>query len=137
MKDSLYHIVLRTAALTLAFLLVFDSGLLSGVTARISQDTQMYLATAIGMNAAVESTELSEYTAELAARDRVLTQREEEVAAREIEVGIVEREGSTDYSTYIISLLLFVILVLIVLNYVLDYVRAREQLMQTRNGKAT
>lgn len=137
MKDSLYHIVLRTAALTLAFLLVFDSGLLSGVTARISQDTQLYLATAIGMNAAVESTELSEYTAELAARDKVLTEREADVTAREIEVGIVEREEAADYSTYIISLLLFVILVLIVLNYVLDYVRAREQLMRVRNGKTT
>lgn len=135
MKDSMYHIVLRTAALTLALLLVFDSGLLSKVTADISQETQLYLANAIGMYAAVESTELNQYTAELTARDRVLTQREQELSEREIAVGLVESGEAQDYSTYIISLLLFIILVLIVLNYVLDYVRAKEELVRARNGK--
>tara|TARA_B100000745_G_scaffold292952_1_gene234368 strand:- start:2325 stop:2738 length:414 start_codon:yes stop_codon:yes gene_type:complete len=135
MKHSLYHIVLRTGALTLALLLVFDSGLLSPVTARISQNTQDYVGAAIGMYAAVEPSELNQYTAELTARDRVLTEREQDIAAREIAVDLAESGQTPDYSTYIISVLLFVILVLIVLNYTLDYMRAREQLAMRRNEK--
>ena len=134
MKDSLYHIVLRTSALTLAFILLFDSGLLSSATAKISQNTQDYVANAIGMYAGVEATELNQYTAELTARDRVLTQREGEIAQREIAVNLAESGEATDYSTFIISLLLFVILVLIVLNYALDYIRAREEIMQRKNA---
>lgn len=134
MKDSLYHIVLRTSALTLALVLLFDSGLLSGATAKISQNTQDYVANAIGMYAGVEVTELNQYTAELTARDRVLTQREGEIAQREIAVNLAESGEATDYSTFIISLLLFIILVLIVLNYALDYVRMREQIIQRKNA---
>ena len=135
MKHSLYHIVLRTGALTLALLLVFDSGLLSPITARISQNTQEYVAAAIGMYAAVEPSELNQYTAELTARDRVLTEREQDIAAREIAVDLAQSGETPDYSTYIISVLLFVILVLIVLNYALDYMRAREQLAIRRDEK--
>lgn len=134
MKDSLYHIVLRTSALTLALILLFDSGLLSSATAKISQNTQDYVANAIGMYAGVEATELNQYTAELTARDRVLTQREGEIAQREIAVNLAESGEATDYSTFIISLLLFVILVLIVLNYALDYIRERELIMQRKNA---
>ena len=136
MKDSMYHIVLRTSALTLALLLLFDSGILSSTTAKISQDTQLYLANAVGATAAVEATPLNSYTAELTARDRVLTQREADVAAREIEVELAEQGAAPDYSTYIISLLLFIILVLIVMNYVLDYLRANEQLARLRRTKS-
>lgn len=134
MKDSLYHIVLRTAALTLAFLLLFDSGLLSGATATLSHDAQDYVASAIGMYAGVEATELNNYTAELTARDRVLTQRESDLAAREIAVNLAESQAPVNYSTYILSVLLFIMLVLIVLNYALDYIRAKEQIIRRKNA---
>lgn len=134
MKDSLYHAVLRVTALTLALVLLFDSGLLSDSTAQISQNTQSYIATAIGMRASVAPTELNQYTAELTARDRVLTQRESDVAAREIAVDLKDSSKRPDYSTYIISVLLFIILVLMVLNYVLDYLRAKEFLSRRRNA---
>jgi len=137
MQSSLYHIVLRIAALTLAFVLIFDSGLLSGTTAQLSQNTQEYVAAAIGMRAAVEPTELNQYTAELTTRDRVLTEREAAVSAREIEVGLIESGASRDYSTYIISILLFIILVLIIINYVLDYVRMTEQLGRRKDAKTS
>ena len=135
MKDSLYHITLRTAALTLALLLLFDSGLLVPVTSRISQDTQEYVATAIGMYAGVQQTELNQYTAELTARDRELSDRENDIAAREIAVNLAESGEAVDYSTYIMSILLFVLLVLIVMNYSLDYLRAREQIARNKNEK--
>jgi len=135
MKDSMYHIILRISAVTLALVLLFDSGLLSPVTAKISQNTQMYVATAIGMQASVAPTELNQYTAELTARDRLLTKREQDIDAREIAVNLVESGDSTDYSTYILSVLLFIILVLIVLNYVLDYIRVTKQVSRQHDEK--
>lgn len=136
MKDSTYHSLLRIGALTLAVVLLFDSGLLSPVTSQISQNTQQYLASAIGMQASVAPTELNQMTAELTQRDRMLTQREGEIVAREIAVGLEEKgSSSVDYSSYILSILLFIILVLIVLNYALDYIRARERIIQNSNEK--
>jgi hypothetical protein len=135
MKDSTYHSLLRISALTLAVVLLFVSGLLSPVTKQIAQNTQQYLASAIGMHASVVPTDLNQYTAELSQRDRILTQREGEIAAREIAVNLEEKGITADYSTYLLSVLLFLILVLIVLNYVLDYVRARERILQNTNEK--
>ena len=80
------------------------------------------------MQASVVPTELNQITAELTQRDRLLTQRENDIAAREIAVDLDKKGAPTaDFSSYIMSILLFVILVLIVLNYALDYVRYRER----------
>jgi len=128
MQNTTYHSLLRISALTFAVMLLFDSGLLSPVTGQISQNTQIYLASAIGMQASVVPTELNQITAELTQRDRLLTQRENDIAAREIAVDLDKKGAPTaDFSSYIMSILLFVILVLIVLNYALDYVRYRER----------
>jgi len=136
MKDSTYHSLLRISAATLAVVLLFDSGLLSPVTKQLSQNTQDYFAQAIGMYAGVQPTELNQITAELTQRDRMLSQREGEVSAREIAVGLAKNnETSIDYSTYILSVLLFIILVLIIINYTLDYVRARGHISMKTNEK--
>jgi hypothetical protein len=136
MQHTMYHSVLRIAGLTLAVILLFDSGLLSPVTSKISQDTQLYLASAIGMQARVVPTELNQITAGLTQRDMELTQRENDIAAREIAVNL-EAGGapSRDFSSYIMSVLLFVILVLIVLNYALDFIRYRERITIQSNEK--
>jgi len=137
MKSTAYHSLLRISALTFAVVLLFDSGLLSPVTGQISQDTQQYLASAIGMQASVVPTELNQLTAELTSRERILAQRESALSEREIAVNLVEkREGSVDYSSYILSIVLFVILVLIILNYALDYLRARERVTIHTHEKA-
>ena len=134
MQDSAYHSLLRIAGMTLALILLFDSGLLSPVTQEVSQETQKYLASAIGMYAGVEPTELNQLTAELSQRDRLLTERENNVSAREIAVDLDgQGSGSVDYSSYILSLLLFVVLVLIILNYVFDYIRYRQLVNQKTN----
>lgn len=135
MKDSLYHVVLRTSALTLALLLLFDSGLFAPVTARISQNTQDYVATAVGMYAGVESTELNRYTAELTAKDRALTARENDIAAREIALNKAKAAEGVDYSTYVLSVLLFILLVLILMNYTLDYLRVQKLRVRTDDEK--
>ena len=128
MKDTAYHSILRIATLTLALVLIFDSGLLSPVTKSISLNTQNYLATAIGMHAGVIPTELNELTADLTKRERDLAMRENDIAAREIAVNLDEAEaGSGSMSTYIMSVLLFLLLLLIIMNYVLDYIRMTDK----------
>jgi large-conductance mechanosensitive channel len=127
MQDSLYHIVLRTSALTLSLVLLFVSGIISPVTQQISKDTERYLATAIGMYAAVEPNGLNEMTAALTERDTALSVREAAIAERELALGLNEGAPATaDYTTFILSVIVFILLVLIVLNYVMDYVRAAK-----------
>lgn len=124
----MYHSALRVAALSLALLLVFDSGMVSPFTKELSQGTQDYLANAVGATASVSPNELNVITAELTKRQRELDAREAALSEREMNVGLstgAEEEGPP-ISTYILSVLLFIILVLIVLNYALDFARQRR-----------
>ena len=120
-----YHIVLRTSALAVALMLLFDSGLLSGVTKELSQNTQTYVANVISVGAAVQPTELNMLTAEISMRNQELDAREAALAEREIAVGLnsAAAGSSTDLSTYLLSIVLFILTVLIVLNYALDFTR--------------
>lgn len=129
-----YHVLLRVSALTLALVLLFDSGLLSPLTKQLSHNTQDYLANAIGVQARVQPTELNQYTAQLTQYEQELNQREAAIEEREISVGLttgVERQSNSDLSTYILSVILFILLVLIILNYVLDFVRDRRTFLAT------
>jgi hypothetical protein len=135
MEHSMYHVVLRTSALTLAFVLMFVSGLISPVTKELSQQTERYLASAVGMYAAVEPNGLNEVTAALTARDSELDAREAALAERELAIGLTDEAVSADYTTYILSVILFVLLVLIVTNYVLDFVRSRPRVVRQAYGQ--
>jgi len=119
MEHSLYHILLRTSALTLALVLLFISGIFLPVTSQLSQDTGKYLASTIGMQASVPSTEINTLSAQL-------EQRSVELSQREVAVTLKENQSSTDTTTFILSVVLFVLLVLIILNYVLDFMRGRS-----------
>jgi hypothetical protein len=80
------------------------------------------------MSASVTPTELNQYTAALTQKQRELEAREAALTEREIAVDI--STGGTvnsDTTTYILASILFILLVLIVLNYVLDYLRSRER----------
>ncbi len=67
-------------------------------------------------------------TAALTARERELEARELAVAEREIAVDIAPGgEGNRDRTTFVLATILFILLVLIVLNYALDYLRVRER----------
>lgn len=138
MENSVYHMLLRISALTLAIVLLFDSGLLSPLTKQLSDDTQLYLANAVGVGASVRPTEVNTLTAQLTQKTKELESREEALREREITVGITDtavEKVDTDISTYILSVLLFIIIVLIVLNYALDF--ARERRLRQPNTKAT
>ena len=126
MQQSIYHSILRIAALTLALVLLFDSGLLSPLTRDISKNTQLYLANAVGMYAAVETTELNSLTAELTKQKTELDAREAALRERELSTGVADESSANPFSTYVLSILLFIILMLIILNYVLDFLRQRK-----------
>ncbi|MFM2339468.1 MAG: hypothetical protein RLZZ360_104 [Candidatus Parcubacteria bacterium] len=130
--NSTYHSLLRIASAVVALMLVFEGGLLSPLTARLADNTELYLANAVGVSVGVAPTELNQMTAALTARDRELDARELAVAEREIEVGLNNNSPlpGMDSGTFILTTILFILLVLIVLNYALDYVRARERRLQ-------
>jgi hypothetical protein len=120
MEPSLYHVILRISSLTLALLLVFQSGLLNPVTRELSDNTISYVAGAIGASASVQPTELNMLSAQVTSLEKQLEAKEREIDAR---VGFVD-ESSSEQTTFIMSVILFILLTLIVMNYVMDYLRA-------------
>jgi hypothetical protein len=124
----MYHKVLRVAAVVCALTLLFESGLVHESTKVMSENTHQYLANAVGVGASIDPTELNSLTAELTAQKLALQQQESALREREIDVGLTA-SGEKDSVIYILSGVLFVLLVLIILNYTLDYIRYREQKM--------
>jgi hypothetical protein len=130
MQHSSYHRILRISSLVCAVALVFESGVLSESNARVSMGTHAYLASAIGMSVSVQPTELSQYTAELTTIERDLATREASLREREISIGLTSGSQNNDTATYVLASILFILLVLILLNYALDYLRVREEQSQ-------
>lgn len=126
-NESMYHRVLRVSAVVCALVLLFESGLVHQSTAYLAQNTHHYLAQAVGMSASVEPTELNTMTAELTKQKSALDAREAALREREIEIGLNGGERPNETSTYVLASILFALLVLIVINYTLDYVRAKQQ----------
>lgn len=124
-----YHSLLRIAALCVAVVLIFESGLLSETTASMAGSTERYLANAVGVSVGVAPTELNQITAALTAREQQLAARESALTERELEVGLgsAGAGSGSDVSTFILATILFIMLVLIILNYALDYIRSREE----------
>jgi hypothetical protein len=138
MKASAYHVLLRVSALTLALILLFDSGILLLATKEFSLNTQQYLAGAFGASASVEPTELNTLTAQISARERELDDREASIASRELSIGLTVGENQdSNPSTYLLSVILFIIVVLMVLNYALDFARERRLMYLQQNEQTT
>ncbi len=128
LQGSHYHSFLRVAALASAFVLVFDSGLVSDTTATLSRGAQEYVATAVGVRVGVAPNEVNVLTARI-------TELEGELARKEREIAVnlnTASESGTNTSTFVLSAILFILLVLIVLNYILDYVRSKDALQARR-----
>lgn len=135
MNTSRYHKFLRISLLVVAALLVFDGGFVSSVTKTLSDSTIEYLANAgSGVFARVEPNELNVITAELTAKEQELKEREAALSEREIASRDFGSSASTqsDYSTYILSIILFVLTVLIVLNYAMDWARVRKDIYESK-----
>lgn len=109
-----------------AVALVFQSGLFSGTTAVLSHNTQLYLANAVGVSLGVAPTDLNQITAQLTEQRQQLDAREAALAEREIAVGLQSGSSADSTTTFILSTMLFILLCLVILNYALDYARARQ-----------
>ncbi len=123
MEGHLYRSVLRVSMLVTTSLLVFDSGILFPLTKQISSDTQRYVAEVVSVGARIDQNEVNTLSEELRKRDEELDQREANL--RTIEARTFGDGSTPDYSTYILSFLLFVLTVLVLFNYILDWRRAR------------
>lgn len=121
----------------MALVLLFQGGLVSDATARMALGTQVYMANSVGVFVGVAPTELNQLTAEITAQKLALDAREQALSEREIAVGL---DGGTTMdqltTTYILSGILFILIVLILMNYVLDFMRARDRYreLQTPQG---
>lgn len=119
----------------MALVLLFDSGFVFPITKELSQNTQLYLGNVIGVSAGVEATELSLMTAELSKKEQELNLREQEIKEREIKLNTNPvTVQSTDTSTFILSIILFILLTLIILNYALDFVRENKKQVKYAKG---
>ena len=125
-QDSMYHRVLRVCAVVCALILLFESGLINHSTSILALQTNQYLANAVGMSASVEPNELNTYTARLTEQKNLLDAREAAIRDREIQIGLASGENPNQTTTYVLASILFVLLLLIILNYALDYLRAQE-----------
>ena len=129
MQFSLYRFSLRVGVMVMASVLLFESGVLSPVTHQLAKNTANYVASAVGMFASVEPNEINVITSALTQRERELDEREKSVVAREMSVNRYGEAGaglSQRTSTFILSTILFIMLVLIVLNFSLDFIYRRE-----------
>jgi hypothetical protein len=126
MTLTMYHRVIRTSLLVLALMLVFDSGILSPLSRELSKNAIQYVAQSVGVFAQIEPNEFNVITAEL-------QKREQELANREATLRTIEARtfggGSGDRSTYILSILVFILSVLVIVNYVLDWRRAHTRMV--------
>jgi len=130
-RYSIYHAVLRVSIVVTAVLLLFVSGFLHHTTALIAQDVSRQVATAVGMSLGVTPNELNQITAALTTREQQLQQRELLIREREIELGLSTGASSTNTSTYILSAILFILLLMIVFNYILDFSRTQMPYRQS------
>lgn len=127
-QSILYRSLLRVSLVVTALILVFQAGIVDDRTAYLFSQTSSQLSATVGMSVSVAPNEFNEITAELTKQQNLLAQREEQIAAREIDLGLNRGEPTADQTTtYVLASILFVQLLLIILNYVLDYLRAKEQ----------
>lgn len=111
----------------LACVLLFQSGLVNTATSRLALQTQEYVANAVAVSVGVQPTELNQITADLTKRETALAAREDSLHEREITIGLSGGGvgSSQTTTTFILATILLIVLILVVLNYVLDFMRAR------------
>ncbi len=116
--SSSYHSVLRISALLVALALIFESGLLSPATQSIVHTAGQQFATAI--EATNDNATYDEEALTLVRNDNVTTSATTPSSLSEV--------------TFLLATSLFILLLLIVLNYILHYLRGRESLPRVSRG---
>lgn len=96
---------------------------------RISDLATGHVATVVGVEASVAPNELNQLTGRI-------TELEGELAAKERLIAVSVSDGggsSNNTSTIVLSFIVFILLCLIILNYVLDYLR-QPIILKTRES---
>lgn len=128
LEETSYHKLLRISSAVVAAVLLFQAGFVSSTTALMARGTQEYMANAVGVFVGVAPTELNEITSQITEQRLALNSREQAIAEREIAIGLSPGQTTASITTtFILAGILFILLVLIILNYALDYVRARDE----------
>ena len=126
MEVGTYHRLLRSALMVFAFLLVFSSGILFPVTKQLSDNAVFYLASlGSSISVSVPPNEINTLSAQIAQKQKELDAREASLHEREIQARSFGSQAP-EYAIYIISIILFIIIVLLMLNYAMDIARVRK-----------
>ena len=123
MKNSLYHSFLKIAVCVFAFVLVFDGGLALPATESMSSLTQQHLASVVGVTLGVAPNDVNVLTTRITELETELEAKERLIA---VNLQNTNSDGGLDVSTFVLSIIVFILLVLIVLNYALDYIRQKK-----------
>lgn len=131
MRYSHYHAWLRISSLVTAIVLLFVSGVIHPYTTELTSITGEYLSAAVGVGAAVEPNGVNQLTAKIAQYETDLAAKEREIAVLQGQSNDLLVSGKGIFSnqevmTFLLSIVLFIMLVLIVLNYVLDYLHRAD-----------
>ena len=128
-QHSFYHSLLRVLVLTFTLILIFDSGLLFGETKGMSLLAQQHIANVVGVKVGVAPTEVNQLTARI-------TELETELEAKDrlIAVNVKDNSYNYDKSTLILSVIVFILLILILVNYALDFIRMRKMVLIDKRG---
>jgi len=122
-ENSLYHSFLKIAVCVFALTLVFDSGFAIPATEGMSSLTQQHLASVVGVTLGVAPNDVNVLTTRITELETELEAKERLIA---VNLQDANSAGSFDVSTFVLSIIVFILLVLIVLNYALDYVRQKK-----------
>jgi hypothetical protein len=138
--QSVYHSVLRVSALTLACTLLFVSGSLVPETKLLTVETEQYLANAISASAGVAPNEYNVITAALTEQQAALDDRAAALRERELALGLNTTSQRTVWDAEVVtainSVLLFIVLVLMVINYTLDFGYRRQRVHNEASASA-
>lgn len=127
LEHSAYHKSLRVVTLVMSFVLVFQSGLLSNSTAQLSTITGQYLVAAVGVSVGVPENDLNVLTTRIAELESQVGYKDAQLRERELALGLSDQGASQGRVTLILAAIQLVLLLLIVVNYGLDYWRARRR----------
>ena len=124
-SHSLYHSSLRVSALSLTCTLLFVSGALVSETQVLTVETEQYLANAVSASAGVAPNEYNVITAALTEQEAALDERAARLHERELALGLSTASTRTVWDAEVVtvvnSILLFIVVVLMVINYTLDF----------------
>ncbi len=126
LEQSVYHKVLRVSSVVLAAVLLFQSGFFTPVTAHLADRTQQYVANAVGVYVGVPENDTNRLTTRIAELEAQVVDQSTQLRERDLETGLRDGLGGSQTTTYLLSGILFIMLVLIVLNYALDFYRSRQ-----------